>query len=237
MRIETEQFVQRCLVAVQIGDEGLQAAVVDESLILAGALVRQPDTDAGIEEGQFTQPFGQDIVVEFDVAERIPGRFEIALGAGFIRFADSFQRFLRFPVRIGLFENIAVAPNGEPEFAGKGIDYRHAHAVQTTGYLVAVVVEFAAGMQGGHDDLGGRDAFVRMDIHRDAAAVVQDGHRLTRVNNDLYVIAITRQRLIDGVVYQFLHHVVQARAIIGIADIHARPLANRVKSTQYLDVA
>jgi hypothetical protein len=30
---------------------------------------------------------------------------------------------------------------------------------------------------------------------------------------------------------------VQARAIVGVADIHARALANRVKSTQNLDGA
>ena len=36
------------------------------------------------------------------------------------------------------------------------------------------------------------------------------------------------ERFVDRVVRYFEHHVVQAAAVIGVADIHSRPLANRV---------
>ncbi len=44
-----------------------------------------------------------------------------------------------------------------------------------------------------------------------------------------------RQRLVDGVVRHFEHHVVQARAIVGIADIHAGALAHGIEALENLD--
>ena len=43
------------------------------------------------------------------------------------------------------------------------------------------------------------------------------------------------QRLVDGVVDDLVDHVVQAGAVIGVADIHARPLAHRIEALQDLD--
>ncbi len=43
------------------------------------------------------------------------------------------------------------------------------------------------------------------------------------------------QRLVDGVVHHLVDHVVQAGAVIGVADIHARPLAHGVEAFQHLD--
>ena len=43
------------------------------------------------------------------------------------------------------------------------------------------------------------------------------------------------QRFVDGVVDDFIDHVVQAGAVIGVADIHARPLAHGVEALQNPD--
>ena len=43
------------------------------------------------------------------------------------------------------------------------------------------------------------------------------------------------QRLVDGVVDHLVDHVVQARAVVGVADIHARALAHRIEPLQHLD--
>ena len=43
------------------------------------------------------------------------------------------------------------------------------------------------------------------------------------------------QRLVDGVVDDLVDHVVQAGAVVGVADIHARPLAHGVEALQDLD--
>ena len=43
---------------------------------------------------------------------------------------------------------------------------------------------------------------------------------------------VSCQRLVDGVVDDFIDHVMQARAVIGVADIHARALAHGVEAFQ-----
>ena len=116
------------------------------------------------------------------------------------------------------------------QVVGQRIDHRHADAVQAAGDLVRAVVEFPAGVQHGHDDLGGRDALLAVDIHRDAAAVVGDGDRFVGVDGDHDAVAVAGQRLVDGVVDDLENHVMQAGAVIGIADVHSGALPNGVEA-------
>ena len=46
---------------------------------------------------------------------------------------------------------------------------------------------------------------------------------------------VAGERLVDGVVDDLVDHVVQAGAVVGVADIHARALAHRVEAAQHLD--
>src|SRR5262249_56243734 len=49
------------------------------------------------------------------------------------------------------------------------------------------------------------------------------------------VLGEAGKRLVDGVVDDLVDHVVQARAVVGVADIHARPLAHGVETLEHLD--
>ena len=90
-------------------------------------------------------------------------------------------------------------------------------------------------MQLGHDDLGRRNAFFRVDVDRDAAAVVAHGNRVVGMDFHGDGGRVAGQRLVDAVVHDLIHHVVQARAIVGVADIHAGALANRLQPLENLD--
>jgi hypothetical protein len=46
---------------------------------------------------------------------------------------------------------------------------------------------------------------------------------------------MTGQRLVDAVVHDLVDHVVQARAVIGVADVHAGALAHRLQALENLD--
>ena len=74
-----------------------------------------------------------------------------------------------------------------------------------------------------------------MDVGRDAAAVVAHGAGAVGVERHVDAVGIAGQRLVDRVVDDLIDHVVQARAVIGVADIHARPLAHGVEALQHLD--
>ncbi len=48
--------------------------------------------------------------------------------------------------------------------------------------------------------------------------------------------AEARQGLVDGVVHHLVDHVVQATAVIGVADVHAGPLPDGLEVSQDRDV-
>ena len=93
----------------------------------------------------------------------------------------------------------------------------------------------SAGMELGHDDLGGRHAFFLVDVHRHAAAVVAHRAAAVAVQNHFDFIAVAGERFVDRVVDDFVNHVMKARAVIGVADVHARALAYGIEAFQHLD--
>ncbi len=108
--------------------------------------------------------------------------------------------------------------------------------MQAAGYLVGIVVELPACVEHGHDDLGGGTAFLRVDVHGDATAVVLDRDGPVRMDGDGDFRAIIGQGLVDGIIHHLEHHVVQAGTVIGVADVHTRAFANRIQPFQYLDI-
>ena len=129
-----------------------------------------------------------------------------------------------------LLVHLAFAVNGQHQVLRQCVDNRDANAVQATRYLVGVVIEFTAGVKNRHDDFGGRAPLLRVHVHRNATPIVGDRHRFVGMNRDRNRAAVARQRLVDRVVDNLENHVVQARAIVGIADVHAGPLANGLKA-------
>ena len=107
--------------------------------------------------------------------------------------------------------------------------------MQSAGDLVGVLIEFPAGVQLGHDDLGRRHAFALVDVGRDAAAVVAHRAGAVGIEHDVDLLGVARERLVDRVVDDLVDHVMQARAVVGVADIHAGTLANGIEALEDLD--
>ena len=59
--------------------------------------------------------------------------------------------------------------------------------MQSAGDLVGVIVEFSAGVQGGHDDFCGGELLFFVQVNRDAAPVVNDRYRIVAVDTNFYV--------------------------------------------------
>ena len=90
-------------------------------------------------------------------------------------------------------------------------------------------------MQLGHDDLGRGNAFALVDVDGNAAAVVAHGDGIVGIEHDVDARGVACQRFVDRVVDDLVHHVVQARAVIGVADIHARTLADGIEPLEHAD--
>ena len=94
--------MDRHLVAVEVLDEGADAALELEHVLPAVPLVHQVDTNALIQERQLPQPLGQDVVVELDVGEDLGAGLEANHGAALLGFTRNGQG------RLGLAESVAL---------------------------------------------------------------------------------------------------------------------------------
>ncbi|MDQ0588446.1 hypothetical protein QFZ47_002555 [Variovorax paradoxus] len=234
--------------------EAAHAAGAREVVFLAGAFVEQADAHTVVQEAQLAQALAQDFVMEIGVfLEDLGVGQEVHLGAALVGVTDDLHRRDLEAVH-GLEQTVlheaaaelelvdlAFAAHDEAQLHAQRVHAAHAHAVQATRHLVAVLVELAAGMQLGERDFSGRTLGLVLVVHLhaggNAAAVVGDGNRVVAVDGDDDVVAVAGQRLVDGVVDHFEHQVVQARAVGGIADVHARALAHRLEPFEDRDRA
>ncbi len=238
LRIDVDDgLVQRCLVLVEVLDEGADAAVVLVHILAGGGFLAQHDAHAGIEEGQLAQAARQDVVVEFGLGEDLVAGIEAHHGAALAGLALLRQRRLGLAHAVFLVVVAAVAVDVEQQQLGQRIHHRHADTVQAAGNLVTAAAELTAGMQDGHDHFRRRATLFLHDVDRDAAAVVHHRDAVVGVENHLHLGAIAGQGFVDGVVHHLEHHVVQAGAVIGVADVHARSLTDRVQALEDLDAA
>ena len=102
--------------------------------------------------------------------------------------------------------------------------------MQAAGNLVGTIVEFAARMQHGHDDLCRRAPLFGVQVNRNATPIIADRHRLVSVYRYGNDAAKSCQRLIDRVVDDLKNHVVEAGAIIGVTNVHAWPFSDGLKA-------
>ena len=243
-------FEQRLLRLVQVPDEVDDAPVERErlGLLVPGALVVQHDRETAVQERHHLQTLGDGRVAELDLLEHLgigPER-DARPRVTPLRLRDGLQLALRdaglhraAPGSLGcvlLAVRLAAPVDLEHDPRRQRIHDGDADAVQSARHLVAAATELAPRVQRGHHDLGGRLALVlRVLVDRDAAAVVGDPGAAVGQEGHVDAGAHAGHRLVDGVVDDLPHQVVQpARA--GRPDVHAGPLAHRVEALEYLDV-
>ena len=115
------------------------------------------------------------------------------------------------------------------------VDNARAHAVQTAGDLIASAAELAARVQHGVDDLERGTSCLRLNVDRNAAAVIHNGDGVALVDRHLNFCAVACERLVDGVIHNFVDEVMQA-AHRRRADVHARALAHRLQPLEHLNL-
>jgi hypothetical protein len=87
----------------------------------------------------------------------------------------------------------------------------------------------------GHDDLGRGDAKLRVLANGNASAVVLHGDAAVCMHDDVDAIVSVGQMLVDGVVDDFPHAVVERCAVVGVSKVHPGPHSNGFESFQNLD--
>ena len=102
---------QRLLVPVQVLDEGADAAVVLEAVLLVVALVLERDQDPAVQERQLAQALRQRVEAEGRGLEDLRVGLEGDLGAAAVGGARLLEPALRQPARVRLLVDLAVAPD------------------------------------------------------------------------------------------------------------------------------
>ena len=103
--------------------------------------------------------------------------------------------------------------------------------MQATGGGVRPTTELASGVQFGHHQLHAGQLGLRLLVNRDASPVVAHQDGSAGLQHHLDPGAMTRQRLVHGIVENLPQAVHQPAAIV-TADVHAGPLANRVETLE-----
>ena len=202
-----------------------------------GALVRERDHHALVQERQLAQTHRERVVAIDEIGEDLMVGLEPDLRAGLLlrhvaQHLELGRRVAAREVHVVLF---AVALDPDLQLLGQRVDDGHADAVQSAGHLVAVLVELAAGVQHGQRELDARHLLRRMHVDRNAAAVVLDGDRVVVVDRDANVVRVAGERFVDRVVDDLVDEVMQS-ALGRRADVHAGAFANRLESLENLDL-
>ena len=229
--------VQRRFVVVYERNELADAAGVAHLvlLLLALALVLGGDVKAAVEEGLLAHARVQRVVVIDRVVEHPGVGLEADCRAGAVGFADDAHLLRDVAARELHLVDLAVFVDVHDEPLAHCVYDRCADAVQAAGHLVASAAELAAGVQHGENDLERALAGLLLDIHGDAAAVIAHADNIARLDDDLDAVAVAGQRLVDGVIDDLVHKVVQTRRRRR-ADVHARTLSDRLKPFEHLDL-
>src|SRR5262249_38059024 len=156
-------------------------------------------------------------------AKDIGVRFEANPGAATV---VDLAEVIEFALGMAALEHHAIellaARDFDLEARGQRVDDGYTDAVQATGGLVDLRVEFAAGVERTHDDFERRLLRkFRMGIDGNAAAIVRDAQKSVGSKLDLDESRMASQRFVHRVVDDFGEEVMQ-RLLIGAADIHAR---------------
>ena len=228
--------MERGLIPVQmlhkLPDAALIAHLIDPDVFVI-PLVGESDGDAGIEEGLLPQPVEQHIVIVFHRLKDGVIGFEAHKSAPLIGIAGDVQRaFGHAPVKAdGMHMAVQIHIHRQP--LGQGVDHAGAHAMEAAGDLVAAVAEFAAGMEDGIHHFHRGNTHFMVNPHRNATAVVPHGDHIVLFNGHFDMGTVTGQRLVDGVVHDFINQVMQAPLGCG-ADVHTRPFPHRFQAFQHL---
>ena len=203
--------------------------------ILDRAVIGERDLEALVEEGHLLETLTQRLELVLGGLENVTVGPERHARAGLGGFLTLFERGVRHAVRVLLAPHVTVTLNFDLEALRKRVHDGRAHAVQTARDRVAAATELAARVEHRQHELNGGLLLGGVHRHGNTATIVDHAHAavLEDVHGDLTRVA--RERLINRVVDDFVHEVVQA-ALASRTDVHAWAFTNRLEAFEDGDV-
>ena len=211
--------------------------IIEGFVVLHLPVVDQVDLESLCKESGLSQTGLDRLIIKYRRFKNFRVRLECDLRAVFVfrTASDDLDGMHDLAALIALHVNTSVFINTHFQPFGKRVDYGSADAVQAAGNFITAVAELSSRMQDRKYDFQRGFARFLLDIHRDAAAVVDDGDGIIRIDRDRDLLTKTCQRLVNTVINDLIDHVMQAARSRG-ADVHARTLTDGFKAFQDLDL-
>ena len=141
----------------------------------------------------------------------------------------------RHASHVALPVRLTAAPHLDLELRGERVHHRRAHPVQPARDLVPAAAELAPGVQHGQHRLQRRLARLGVLVGRNPPTVVANLNPAPRLQRHIDPRCMPRHRLIDRVVDNLVHQMMQPR-LTGRADVHPRPPPDRLNAFQNVNV-
>ena len=201
--------MQHLLVFAELLYEFFDPVLVEKFLLLRriAALIGERDFQTRIEERQLAQAGCQALELELgrDGEDRRVGQKRDQRAGCFFAFdfADDRKLVSRFALGESHVIDFAVARYFHLEPFGKRVRAFRADAVQAAGIFVSALSKFSAGMQIRQHQLDRWHLPFRMNIDRNAAAIVANGDRSIDMNGHFDLGAKSREMFVNGVIEDF----------------------------------
>ena len=226
---------KRLLAGIKVGNVFGKSFFVMERFLMPAPLVLDGNRDAGNEEREFPQPPRERVVFEFEHSENLRIRQKRDFRSRLFRFPEHANRRRHLAAAKLHVVNFSVAADFRLEEFRKRVHALRADAVEPAGNLIRAFLEFPARVKIRQHELQRRNFFLRVNRDGNAAAVILDGDGTVPVNRDFDFAAEARERLVDGIVDDFVNAVVKPR-FVRVADVHARAFPHGLQPFQALDV-
>ena len=222
-------LVDRRLGPVQILHELRHATVVVEPLLPACALVLEVDCGLLVQERLVAEPVLKRRVVELDGLEHLLVGPERDLRPVAVGVADDLDGAVGHPDPVRLPPDLVLPVHRGYEPLGQRVDDGDSHPVQSSGDLVAVLVELPSGMEVCQAHLQGRFALLVVDACGDTPSIVHDRDGPVLVDRYVHLGGEPGHDLVDTVVHDLVDHVVETAGVRG-PDVHTGPLPHSLET-------
>ena len=221
-------FVDWAFCLVEVLDECGDASVVLVGGLFVGSLVGEGDAEPFVEEGEFSESLGEDVMVELEVGEYFRVGKEVDGCAGGGCFSDFFDWRCWRSLEVFLVVCFAVSHDSGFKPGGKGVHDADAYAVQASRYFVGFFVEFSTCVEDGEDKFKGAFFFDGVVFYGDASAVVMHSDAAVWVDGDVDAGAVSCKCFINGVVDYFPDEMVESSCAY-VSYVHGGAFADCFK--------
>ena len=205
-------------------------------LRIGGPLIGERNQQTLVQKREFAQALRQSIEVVVRGSEDLFVGNEVNFRAALFGSAGLLQLAGGFALGVSLLPGKSITPDFELQFVAERVHAGHAHAVQSARNFVGRCIELAAGMQPRHHYFSRRQ-LLAVDlhlVHRNAAAVIDNGDGIVDVDCNFNFVGEAGERLVHRIIYNFVNQMVKTQ-FAGRANVHRGALANCFHAAQHFD--